>query len=157
MDGPALSGWERRLLEEIESDLRQDTRLDRKLSTMGAKRPNRFLDALRGVGRRISVGVLLTVLVMTSICVGIGVRTPTTAVLTALGVVWAASVAASVAATALLRRRRAPGRGDGVVGGAAPDREDGRDRRERRDRGEGRERGDGRDGRERRPWDRPEA
>ncbi|MFH9352540.1 DUF3040 domain-containing protein [Kitasatospora sp. NPDC017646] len=131
MDGPALSGWERRLLEEIESDLRQDTRLDRKLSTMGAKRPNRAASALHAVGRRISAGVLLTVLVMTSICLGIGVRTPATSVLVALGVVWAASVAASVAATELLRRRR----GDRAEA-ADPLRE------ERR---------------ERRPWDRPEA
>ncbi|WP_188303723.1 DUF3040 domain-containing protein [Streptomyces sp. CBMA123] len=144
MDGPALSGWERRLLEEIESDLRQDTRLDRKLSTMGAGRPNRVLAALRSAGRRISAGVVLTVLVMTAICAGIGVRTPATAVLIALGVVWAASVAAAVAATALLRRRRGPGRGYTVD----------QDRPDRRERGEG---GEGREGRERRPWDRPEA
>ncbi|MFI9365080.1 DUF3040 domain-containing protein [Kitasatospora sp. NPDC053057] len=132
MDGPALSGWERRLLEEIESDLRQDTRLDRKLSTMGAKSPNRVLGALRAAGRRISAGVLLTVLVMTSICLGIGVRTPTTGVLIALGVVWAASVAAAVAATELLRRRRG-GRQTEAVDPAREER------------------------RERRPWDRPEA
>ncbi|MFJ9774576.1 hypothetical protein ACIRVF_25605 [Kitasatospora sp. NPDC101157] len=135
MDGPALSGWERRLLEEIESDLRQDARLDRKLSTMGAKSPNRVLGALRAAGRRISAGVLLTVLVMTSICLGIGVRTPTTSVLVALGVVWAASVAGAVAATELLRRRRGSG-------GAASADPLGEERRERRDR---------------RPWDRPEA
>ncbi|MER7667093.1 DUF3040 domain-containing protein [Kitasatospora sp. NPDC096128] len=154
MDGPALSGRERRLLEEIESDLRQDTRLDRKLSTMGAKRPSRFRGALRGAGRRIPAGVLVTALVMTAICAGIGVRTPAVAVLTALGVVWAASVAASVAATVLLRRRRGASRGDGVADGAGPDRSDGRERRERRDR---RDRGERREGRERRPWDRPEA
>ncbi|MEV7598397.1 hypothetical protein AB0O91_13565 [Kitasatospora sp. NPDC089797] len=144
MDGPALSGWERRLLEEIESDLRQDTRLDRKLSTMGAAPPNRFRDALRGVRRRVSTGVVLTVLVMTSLCVGIGVRTPATAVLTALGVVWAATVAASVAATVLLRRRR----GARGAGGVDPDPGGRPERRERREPGEGRER---------RPWDRPEA
>ncbi|MFJ8473428.1 hypothetical protein [Kitasatospora sp. NPDC094011] len=153
MDGPALSGRERRLLEEIESDLRQDTRLDRKLSTMGVNPPNRFRAALRGVGRRVSAGVLLTALVMTSLCVAIGVRTPTTAVLTALGVVWAATVAASVAATVLLRRRRERGAGgiDPEPGGPG-----GRTgRRERRDRGDGGE--DRGEGRERRPWDRPEA
>ncbi|QEU98241.1 DUF3040 domain-containing protein [Streptomyces viridifaciens] len=136
MDGPALSGWERRLLEEIESDLRQDTRLDRKLSTMGAKPPNRALRALHAAGRRISAGVLLTVLVMTSICLGIGMRTPTTAVLVALGVVWAASVAA----TELLRRRRGAGRAEP----AGPAREERRERRPW-------------DRPERRPWDRPEA
>ncbi|MFJ6618800.1 hypothetical protein ACIQOW_14640 [Kitasatospora sp. NPDC091335] len=137
MDGPALSGWERRLLEEIESDLRQDTRLDRKLSTMGEKPPSRFRGVLRGIGRRISTGVVLTALVMTVICLGVGVRTPTTAVLVALGVVWTATVAAAVATAELLRRRSAARR---RVEPADP--EDLGERRERR---------------ERRPWDRPEA
>ncbi|MER6301662.1 hypothetical protein ABT247_19165 [Kitasatospora sp. NPDC001539] len=132
MDGPALSGWERRLLEEIESDLRRDARLDRKLSTMGAKRPSRVLGAVRGVGRRITAGVVLTAVVMTAFCLSIGVRTPTTAVLVALGVVWTASVAAAVAASELLRRRR------GTRGADPLD----PDRAQRR---------------ERRPWDRPEA
>ncbi|MET8542877.1 DUF3040 domain-containing protein [Kitasatospora sp. NPDC004799] len=137
MDGPALSGWERRLLEEIESDLRQDTRLDRKLSTMGARPPGRGRRVLRGIGRRISAGVVLTALVMTAICLGVGVRTPATAVLVALGVVWVATVAAAAATAELLRRRRA-GRG-----GTEPvDPAEARERRERR---------------ERRPWDRPEA
>lgn len=137
MDGPALSGWERRLLEEIESDLRQDTRLDRKLSTMGAKAPGRVRRACRGVGRRISAGVVLTALMMTAICLGVGVRTPAAAVLVALGVVWVATVAAAVAASELLRRRRE------ARGGVEPvDPEEFRERRERR---------------ERRPWDRPEA
>ncbi|MBO1419429.1 DUF3040 domain-containing protein [Streptomyces sp. FH025] len=135
MDGPALSGWERRLLEEIESDLRQDARLDRKLSTMGAKPPSRARRALRSVGRRITAGVVLTALVMTAFCLSIGARTPTTAVLTALGVVWAASVAAAVAASELLRRRSA----------------------RRADLPDGAERPDHREGRERRPWDQPEA
>ncbi|MEV7186144.1 hypothetical protein [Kitasatospora sp. NPDC093102] len=134
MDGPALSGWERRLLEEIESDLRQDTRLDRKLSTMGAKPPSRVRGVLRGLGRRISAGVVLTVLVMTAICLGVGVRTPVTAVLVALGVVWVATVAAAIAASELLRRRR-----------TARGRTDAADPAETRER------------RERRPWDRPEA
>ncbi|MER7753216.1 hypothetical protein [Kitasatospora sp. NPDC097643] len=142
MDGPALSGWERRLLEEIESDLRQDTRLDRKLSTMGAKPPSRVRGVLHAAGRRMSAGVLLTALVMSVICISIGVRTPTTAVLTALGVVWAASVAAAAAATVLLRRRTAR-RDRGEPGAAPPAEPD--ERRERRDR------------RERRPWDQPEA
>ncbi|WP_158834867.1 DUF3040 domain-containing protein [Streptomyces sp. NRRL S-350] len=135
MDGPALSGWERRLLEEIESDLRQDTRLDRKLSTMGAKRPGRVRGVLRAVGRRLSTGVVVTALVMTAICLGVGARTPTTAVLTALGVVWAASVAAAVATAELLRRR---GTSRERRARTAPPEE----QRERRDR---------------RPWDRPEA
>ncbi|MEU9041711.1 MULTISPECIES: DUF3040 domain-containing protein [unclassified Kitasatospora] len=135
MDGPALSGWERRLLEEIESDLRQDTRLDRKLSTMGAKRPSRVRRVLRAVGHRVTAGVVLTALVMTAICLSVGVRTPTTAVLAALGVVWAATVAAAVATSELLRRRSASRAGRAET--AAP--EEPRERRERR------------------PWDRPEA
>ncbi|MGW3180152.1 DUF3040 domain-containing protein [Kitasatospora sp. NPDC001119] len=138
MDGPALSGWERRLLEEIESDLRQDTRLDRKLSTMGAEPPSRVRGVLRGIGRRFSAGVVLTALVMTMICLGVGLRTPATAVLVALGVVWAATVAAAFAASELLRRRRRAGRGRTE----AVDPAEARERRERR---------------ERRPWDRPEA
>ncbi|GAB7186896.1 hypothetical protein ATKI12_6727 [Kitasatospora sp. Ki12] len=135
MDGPALSGWERRLLEEIESDLRQDTKLDRKLSTMGAKRPGRLRRVLRAVGRRVTAGVVLTALVMTAICLGVGVRTPNTAVLVALGVVWAATVSAAVATSELLRRRSASRSGRAVV--AEPE-----EHPERR---------------ERRPWDRPEA
>ncbi|MFF2545662.1 hypothetical protein ACFVUY_24225 [Kitasatospora sp. NPDC058063] len=137
MDGPALSGWERRLLEEIESDLRQDARLDRKLSTMGAKAPSRVRRVLRGVGRRVTAGVTLTALVMTAICFGVGARTPATAVLVALGVVWAATVGAAVAASELLRRRR-----EARSGVAPADPTEFRERRERR---------------ERRPWDRPEA
>lgn len=35
MDGPALTERERQILETIESDLKQDTGLDRRLSTMG--------------------------------------------------------------------------------------------------------------------------
>ncbi|MFI6154856.1 DUF3040 domain-containing protein [Kitasatospora sp. NPDC051170] len=151
MDGPALSGWERRLLEEIESDLRQDTRLDRKLSTMGAKRPSRVRKALRGVGRRLTAGVVLTALVTTAICLSIGVRTPTTAVLTALGVVWAASVTAAVVASELLRRRR---RAEATDPRDWPQPRENRERRENREHRENRER---RDRRERRPWDRPEA
>ncbi|MFG2907903.1 hypothetical protein ACGF13_22915 [Kitasatospora sp. NPDC048286] len=137
MDGPALSGWERRLLEEIESDLRQDTRLDRKLSTMGAKPPGRVRGVLRAVGRRISAGVVLTALMMTAICLGVGVRTPAPAVLVALGVVWAATVAAAVAASELLRRRRTARGAAGLIDPA--------------------EAGERRERRERRPWDRPEA
>ncbi|MFE4517942.1 DUF3040 domain-containing protein [Kitasatospora sp. NPDC056783] len=140
MDGPALSGRERRLLEEIESGLRQDARLDRKLSTMGAKPPGRVRRALRAVGRRLSAGVVVTALVATAICLGVGVRTPVTSVLVALGVVWAATVAAAVATSELLRRHGAARGGRPEPVAPAEPRE--RDRRERR---------------ERRPWDRPEA
>ncbi|MEU8923058.1 DUF3040 domain-containing protein [Kitasatospora sp. NPDC048545] len=135
MDGPALSGWERRLLEEIESDLRQDTKLDRRLSTMGAKRPSRVRRGLGAVGRRVTAGVVLTILVMTAICLGVGARTPTPAVLAALGMVWAATVAAAVATSELLRRRSASRSG----------------------RAEAAELQEPRERRERRPWDRPEA
>lgn len=133
MDGPSLSGRERRLLEEIESGLRQDTRLDRKLSTMGAKGPGRVRTAVRRAVRRIPAGVVVTALVMTAICLSVGVRTPTVAVLTALGVVWAASVAVAAAAAVLLRRRAGTRRHDPF------------------------DRPDGPKGRERRPWDKPEV
>ncbi|MGW2250866.1 DUF3040 domain-containing protein [Kitasatospora sp. NPDC001660] len=136
MDGPSLSGRERRLLEEIESELRQDTRLDRKLSAMGAKRPGRVRTSLRRAARRIPVGVVVTALVMTGICLSVGVRTPTVAVLAALGVVWSASLAVAVAAAVLLRRRAGARRRDPF------DRPDGPDRPE---------------GRQRRPWDQPEV
>ncbi|MEV7778347.1 hypothetical protein [Kitasatospora sp. NPDC088351] len=140
MDGPALSGRERRLLEEIECDLRQDTRLDRRLSTMGAKQSGRFRGVLHGAPHRVPPAVLLTALVMSAICLSIGVRTPTVPVLTALGVVWAASVAVAAAAAVLLRRRTAS-----------------RDRRE--DDAYGRSAGPGErpEPPERRPWDQPEA
>ncbi|MER6397314.1 hypothetical protein ACFWA9_34045 [Kitasatospora sp. NPDC059973] len=147
MDGPALSGRERRLLEEIESDLRQDARLNRRLSTMGVKRPGRVRGGLSRLWHRLPAGVVMTALVMSAICLSIGVRTPTVPVLTAVVLVWTVSVAvAAVVALLLRRRRRAAGiPPEGLLGGDRPD---------------GRERPDGRDrpeGRERRPWDRPEA
>ncbi|MFF1905220.1 hypothetical protein [Kitasatospora sp. NPDC058218] len=146
MDGPALSGRERRLLEEIESDLRQDSRLDRRLSTMGVKQPGRVRVGLRRAGRRLPPGVVMTALVMSAICLSIGVRTPTVPVLIAVVLVWTISVGVAAVVAVLLRRRRA--------GGPHPaDLLDG-------DRPEGRDRPDGRDrpeGRERRPWDQPEA
>ncbi|MFF1799488.1 DUF3040 domain-containing protein, partial [Kitasatospora sp. NPDC058263] len=77
MDGPALSGRERRLLEEIESDLRQDARLNRRLSTMGVKQPGRVRGGLSRLWHRLPAGVVMTALVMSAICLSIGVRTPT--------------------------------------------------------------------------------
>ncbi|MFF2046011.1 hypothetical protein ACFVVX_36875 [Kitasatospora sp. NPDC058170] len=120
MDGPALSGRERRLLDEIEGDLRQDARLDRRLSTMGAKRPSRFRGTLRGLARRIPSGVVMTALVLSAICLSIGVRTPTAPVLTALALVWAFGVAVSVGVVVLLRRRRTGGHERGGPGEHRP-------------------------------------
>ncbi|MFG3055339.1 hypothetical protein ACGFZP_30930 [Kitasatospora sp. NPDC048239] len=120
MDGPALSGRERRLLEEIEGDLRQDARLDRRLSTMGAKRPSRFRRTLRGLARRIPSGVVMTALVLAAICLSIGVRTPTVPVLTAIALVWALGVAVSVGVIVLLRRRRTGEGGRGRSGENRP-------------------------------------
>lgn len=91
----------------------------------------------------------MTALVMSAICLSIGVRTPTAPVLTAVALVWAASVGIAVAVAVLLRRRR-PGRlldaeGTDLLGGG------GRDWGERGDRPDRGEHG------ERRPWDQPEA
>ncbi|MFJ9951677.1 hypothetical protein [Kitasatospora sp. NPDC091207] len=144
MDGPALSGRERRLLAEIESELRQDSRLDRRLSTMGVKQPGRVRLGLRRLGRQVPPGVVMTALVMSAICLSIGVRTPTAPVLTAVVLVWTLSVAVAVVVAVLLRRRTAGAHPAGHVDGGGP---------EGRDRAEGRERPDGR---ERRPWDQPE-
>ncbi len=183
MDGPALSGRERRLLDEIECDLRRDTRLDRRLSTMGAERPRRFAKALRRLGGRLPTGVLMTALVMAAICLSIAVRKPTTVVAIATAAVWVGSVALAAGLSTLLRRHRRH-RVDPVDG--LPDggyREPGARRHPSlpadpdpgrhpgwsayRDRGadhrgggrdDGRDDGpDGRGRRERRPWDHPEA
>ncbi|WP_395292810.1 hypothetical protein ACF9IK_03785 [Kitasatospora hibisci] len=166
MDGPALSGRERRLLEEIECDLRQDTKLDRRLSTMGAKQPSRVRTVLQGAARKVPPGVLMTALVMSAICLSIGVRAPTTAAVVTVAVVWAASVGIAFGVAVVLRRRR-PGAEGGSAGGGRTDgdRADGTGRTgggwwTRLDRRDGRDRGDGRDRQdppERRPWDRPEA
>ncbi|WP_406194323.1 DUF3040 domain-containing protein [Kitasatospora sp. NBC_01560] len=148
MDGPALSGRERRLLEEIESELRQDARLDRRLSTMGAKPPSRLRKVPRRLARKTPPGVLMTALVMSAICLSIGVRAPTTAALVTVALVWALSVAVSVGVAVLLRRRR-PARPDAWDGPDHPGA--GRPPREGRERGPRGEHG------EPRGWDRPEA
>ncbi|MEE1782446.1 DUF3040 domain-containing protein [Streptomyces sp. SP17BM10] len=52
MDGRALSPWERRMLAEIETGLRAaDARLDRELSTMRTRTPQRFGRVVRAAGR----------------------------------------------------------------------------------------------------------
>ncbi|MFF7592973.1 hypothetical protein ACFZCK_36425 [Kitasatospora purpeofusca] len=169
MDGPALSGRERRLLAEIECDLSRDTRLDRRLSTMGAQRPHRVGSALRGLGRRLPTGVLMTALVMAALCLSIAVRKPTAVVAIATGAVWVGSVMIAAGLSVVLRRHRRhrvdpadglPDRGDRWGRGPWPGEH--RSWGPYRDRGEGRtdEPGDGRDDpgrRERRPWDHPEA
>ncbi|WP_380281807.1 hypothetical protein [Kitasatospora purpeofusca] len=159
MDGPALSGRERRLLDEIEGELRRDTRLDRRLSTMGAKRSSRCGSTLRGLGRRVPVGVLMTALVMSAICLSVAVRKPTATVAIASAVVWIGSVALAAGLSALLRHHRR-GRaetaddllddgfrepGPRIRPGEPPN--GGGRREERRDR---------QDRRDRRPWDYPE-
>ncbi|WP_344330726.1 hypothetical protein [Kitasatospora putterlickiae] len=159
MDGPALSGRERRLLAEIEGELRRDTRLDRRLSTMGARRPSRLGRALRGLGRRVPAGVPMTALVMSAICLSVAVRKPTAVMAIATALVWAGSVVLAAVISVLLRRHRrrraetADGLPDGGPGGF----------REPRSRGWPGEPTDGgdhgeerRDGRDRRPWDHPE-
>jgi hypothetical protein len=74
MDGPTMSGWEKRILAEIEQDLSADTRLDRELRTMRFGLLNRAGDALAAIAKlraapalAVAAGpaalVLLTVLV----------------------------------------------------------------------------------------------
>ncbi|MFJ4096688.1 hypothetical protein ACIPYS_34420 [Kitasatospora sp. NPDC089913] len=177
MDGPALSGRERRLLAEIECDLSRDTRLDRRLSTMGAERPHRVRSALRGFGRRLPTGVLMTALVMAALCLSIAVRRPTAAVAIATAAVWVGSVVIAAALSVVLRRHRRhrvdpadglPDRGDrwgrgpwpGEHRSWGPYRDRGDDRAEGSGEGRAEGPGDGRDDpgrRERRPWDHPEA
>ncbi|MFJ8430840.1 hypothetical protein ACIQ9P_06025 [Kitasatospora sp. NPDC094019] len=168
MDGPALSGRERRLLAEIECDLRRDTRLDRRLSTMGAEHPRRFGSALRGFGRRLPTGVLMTALVMAALCLSIAVRKPTAVVAIATAAVWVGSVMIAAGLSVVLRRHRrhrvdpADGPPDGGGRGMWPDghRSRGPYRDDRPGGGPGGDPGDGRYGRgrrERRPWDHPEA
>ncbi|MEV6977037.1 hypothetical protein [Kitasatospora sp. NPDC093806] len=185
MDGPALSGRERRLLAEIECDLRRDTRLDRRLSTMGASRSSRVGDALRGLGRRVPTAVLMTALAMSALCLSVAVRRPTATVLVAVTAVWVGSVGLAAGLSALLHRRRrarvdADGAPDGGRGGHRErrrhrerheprelreqrqqrERHEPRDHREHREhrqpRDDREDRGPG-ERRERRPWDHPEA
>ncbi|MFF7454272.1 hypothetical protein [Kitasatospora sp. NPDC008115] len=159
MDGPALSGRERRLLAEIEGELRRDTRLDRRLSTMGAKRPSRLGSALCGLGRRVPVGVLMTALVMSAICLSVAVRKPSAVMAVATAAVWVGSVVLAAGVSALLRRHRRGRAGtadDLPAGGYREPRSRGWPG-EPTDGGDDREgRRDGRDRRERRPWDYPE-
>ncbi|CAN3984904.1 hypothetical protein [Kitasatospora purpeofusca] len=170
MDGPALSGRERRLLAEIECDLSRDSRLDRRLSTMGAERPHRVRSALRGFGRRLPTGVLMTALVMAALCLSIAVRKPTAVVAIATAAVWVGSVMIAAGLSVVLRRHRrhrvdpadgSPDRGDRWGRGSWPGEHRGwgpyRDRGDGRGDGRAEEPGDERGRRERRPWDHPEA
>ncbi|MCX4689750.1 hypothetical protein [Kitasatospora purpeofusca] len=169
MDGPALSGRERRLLAEIECDLSRDSRLDRRLSTMGAERPHRVGSALRGFGRRLPTGVLMTALVMAALCLSIAVRKPTAVVAIATAAVWVGSVMIAAGLSVVLRRHRrhrvdpadgSPDRGDRWGRGPWPGehRSWGPYRRgDGRADGRAEEPGDERGRRERRPWDHPEA
>ncbi|MER7708601.1 hypothetical protein ABTX81_37695 [Kitasatospora sp. NPDC097605] len=159
MDGPALSGRERRLLAEIEGELRRDTRLDQRLSTMGAKRPNRLARVLCGLGRLVPGGVLMTALVMSAICLSVAVRKPTVTMAIATAVVWVGSIALAAGVSAVLRRRR---RGrvetadDLLDGGYREPRTRGWPGEPTDGGGPGEERRDRQDRRERRPWDHPE-
>ncbi|MFB7471462.1 hypothetical protein [Kitasatospora sp. NPDC056184] len=159
MDGPALSGRERRLLDEIEGELRRDTGLDRRLSSMGAKRSSRFGSAMRDAGRRMPVGVLMTALVMSAVCLSVAVRKPTATVAIASAVVWVGSVALAAGLSALLRHHRR-GREETVDDllddGYREPRRRGRPGEPPGSGGRREERRDRQDRRDRRPWDYPE-
>ncbi|AUG81649.1 hypothetical protein CFP65_7043 [Kitasatospora sp. MMS16-BH015] len=109
VDGPGLSAWERRVLAEIEDDLRLDTRLDRRLSRMEhahawARRPARWLDAaLRG---RVPSGVLTVLL---SLSAGLLLVTCTVhgpVVLGVFAVVWLPTLVLGTVRFASWRRHR---------------------------------------------------
>ncbi|GAA1384151.1 hypothetical protein GCM10009639_05330 [Kitasatospora putterlickiae] len=111
MDGPGLSSRERRILAEIEGDLRADRRLDQRLRTMrfvlpGA--PGRALDAAARVPG--SVLALLTALSVGLLLVGATVHTAVA--LTLFSVVWLPTVVLLSARGLRTRSHRGcPGRG----------------------------------------------
>ncbi|MFB8242974.1 DUF3040 domain-containing protein [Kitasatospora purpeofusca] len=117
MDGPGLSSRERRILAEIEGDLRADPGLDRRLRTMRCVLPVRAVRVLDSAAR-----VPATVLVaMASLSLGLlmlsaTVHTP--AALALFAAVWLPSVLLLLARLARRRPRHAvqQGRSDRVDG-----------------------------------------
>jgi len=121
MNGQSLSWQERKILEEIETDLRADRQLDSELSGMRLRRHRRAAFALLGRGprgrpasdrgqepREPGHGPLPGRLVLLLACCSIGlfclaVEVRTAAVLALLVLVWV------VALTVLIHRRARPG------------------------------------------------
>lgn len=100
MNGPPLSWQERKILEEIEADLRLDRDLDSELSGMHVTRFRRAGFALRGWGRSRARAALLLLLLAASLALlGVAVAAPRSAVLVPAILVWMLTV------TALLNHR----------------------------------------------------
>jgi hypothetical protein len=107
MDGPTLSGREKRILEEIENDLRADGRLDRELSTMRPAGPARVGRILLAIGHvPLTAVALLTALSIALVPVGATVRSAQTLLL--FGVIWALTLVLLLARVShrLVARRR---------------------------------------------------
>ncbi|MFF7586232.1 DUF3040 domain-containing protein [Kitasatospora purpeofusca] len=121
MDGPGLSSRERRILAEIEGDLREDRGLDRRLRTMRRVLPVRVLDS----AARVPATVLVVLVSLSLGLLMVSARVHTAAPLALFAVIWLPSV---LLLLARLVRRRArhterperperPGRPDRVDGG----------------------------------------
>ncbi|MER7705710.1 hypothetical protein ABTX81_22810 [Kitasatospora sp. NPDC097605] len=90
MDGPGLSSRERRILAEIEGDLRADRRLDQRLRTMRFVLPGRVGGAMEAAAR--ASGSVLALLTALSLGLLLVSATLHTAVALALfSVVWLAT------------------------------------------------------------------
>ncbi|MGK4578798.1 DUF3040 domain-containing protein [Kitasatospora sp. HPMI-4] len=104
MGDPGLSPRERQILTEIEAELRTNTGLDRRLSTM---RPGRLRSAFQALCR-----VPVSVLVLLAACslglLSVGVQLRSTAALTVFALIWAATAVLLLARGihGLIERRR---------------------------------------------------
>lgn len=108
MDGPTLSGWEKRILTEIENDLRADERLDRELSTMRPAGLPRVGDVLAGLAR-IPFAVVALLAAVSAALVPVGVWTGSPQILVIFALVWMPSLGLLLArvGNGLVVRRRA--------------------------------------------------
>ncbi|MFE6746311.1 DUF3040 domain-containing protein [Kitasatospora purpeofusca] len=108
MDGPALSDRERRILAEIEGELRTDRRLDRRLRTMRRVLPARAVRSLDSAARvPVAVLVFLAALSLGLLMVSASVHTASAAAFFA--VVWLPSALLLLARLCRRARRRPTG------------------------------------------------
>ncbi|WP_405014776.1 DUF3040 domain-containing protein [Kitasatospora sp. NBC_01539] len=106
MDGPSLSWHELKLLQEIERELRTDTALDRRLSTM---RTGRFASTYHSLVRG-PVAPVVLLLVGSFGLLALGATVPAAAAWTVFGAVWLAAAIEVVLGVRRLaaRHRRHP-------------------------------------------------
>jgi len=92
MDGPTLSGWEKKILTEVENELRADERLNRALSTM---RPAGLLRADNVFARiaRVPLPVMALLGAVSAALVAVGVWVDCPNALLLLALVWAPGLA----------------------------------------------------------------